>query len=59
MTAVRLDASNLGDLTRGCALLGAGGGGDPDVPLLMALHAVEEHGPVEVVGLDHCPMRRG
>jgi DUF917 family protein len=53
--SVQLDASNLPDLARGCALLGAGGGGDPAVGLLMAEHAVEEHGPVEVVGLDDLP----
>jgi DUF917 family protein len=55
VTTVRLDASNLGEYSRGCALLGAGGGGDFDVGLLMALHAVREHGPVEVVGLDSLP----
>src|SRR3954471_13131422 len=55
VTAVRLDASNLADYARGCALLGAGGGGDSDVGLLMALHAVETHGPVTLVGLDALP----
>ena len=54
--AVRLDASNLEAYARGCALLGAGGGGDSDIGLLMALHAVAEHGPVEVVGLDALPI---
>jgi DUF917 family protein len=53
--SVQLDASNLPDLARGCALLGAGGGGDPGVGLLMAEYAVGEHGPVEVVGLDDLP----
>jgi DUF917 family protein len=48
----RLDASNLPALARGCAALGAGGGGDPDLSLSMALRAVEEHGPVPVVGLE-------
>jgi len=50
---VRLDAQNLGSLARGCALLGAGGGGDPELGLSMALMAVEEHGPVEVVALEN------
>ncbi|MET0817264.1 MAG: DUF917 domain-containing protein, partial [Solirubrobacteraceae bacterium] len=49
---MRLDAQNLGSLARGCALLGAGGGGDPELGLIMALMAVEEHGPVEVVALE-------
>jgi DUF917 family protein len=49
---VRLDASNLGALAAGCAILGSGGGGDPFLGLTMALRAVEEHGPVEVIDLD-------
>jgi uncharacterized protein len=49
---VRLDAQNLGSLARGCALLGAGGGGDPGFGLIMAVAAIAEHGPVEVVALD-------
>jgi DUF917 family protein len=52
---VRLDAANLRDLARGCAMLGAGGGGDPDLGLAMALHAVEQHGPVEVLPLADLP----
>ncbi|MEA2497088.1 MAG: uncharacterized protein QOJ29_4999 [Thermoleophilaceae bacterium] len=47
----RLDASNLPAVARGCALLGAGRGGDTDLALLMALLAVEENGPVPVVEL--------
>jgi uncharacterized protein len=49
---MRLDAQNLGSLARGCALLGAGGGGDPELGLVMALAAVEQYGPVGVVALD-------
>jgi DUF917 family protein len=51
----RLDASNLPAVARGCALLGAGGGGDTDLPLLMALRAVEENGPVPMVRLAELP----
>jgi DUF917 family protein len=51
----RLDASNLPAVARGCAVLGAGGGGDTDLPLLMALRAVEEYGPVPLVRLAHLP----
>jgi DUF917 family protein len=49
---VRLDASNLSALARGCAVLGAGGGGDPALALAMAMLAVEEHGPVPVIAPD-------
>lgn len=52
---MRLDTSNLPTVARGCALLGAGGGGDPDLPLIMALRAVEENGPVAVVRLEDLP----
>ena len=48
----RLDAPNLPALAAGCAAVGAGGGGDPDLALTMALRAVGEHGAVPVVGLD-------
>jgi DUF917 family protein len=48
----RLDAPNLPALAAGCAAVGAGGGGDPDLALTMALRAVAEHGPVHIVGLD-------
>jgi DUF917 family protein len=47
-----LDASNLPALAAGCAALGAGGGGDPDLPLVMALRAVREYGAVPVIGVD-------
>jgi DUF917 family protein len=46
---MRLDSENLPALARGCAALGSGGGGDPSLPLLMALRAVEQHGPVTLV----------
>jgi DUF917 family protein len=51
----RLDASNLPALARGCALLGAGGGGDTELALLMALRAVEESGTVPLVPLGELP----
>ena len=52
---MRLDASNLPALARGCAILGAGGGGDTHFGLLMSLQAVKEYGPVPVVDLDDLP----
>lgn len=52
---MQLEASNLPALARGCAVLGAGGGGDTHYGLLMALQAVQEHGPVPLVDLDDLP----
>jgi DUF917 family protein len=49
---MRLDASNLPDLARGCAVLAAGGPGDVQVALVMARVAVERGGPVEVLTPD-------
>ena len=48
----RLDEGNLPALALGCAILGAGGGGDTKVGLLWAMNAVREHGPVPVLDLD-------
>jgi uncharacterized protein len=45
-------AAELRDLARGAAVLGTGGGGDPYIGRLLAEHAIEEHGPVELVGID-------
>ncbi len=50
-----LGAVELPDLATGCAVLGAGGGGDPRTGLLMALQAMEEHGPVRLVSFDDLP----
>ncbi|HMJ35860.1 MAG TPA: DUF917 domain-containing protein [Baekduia sp.] len=52
---MRLDDDTLPDLARGCAILGAGGGGEIDLALAMARHAVDQHGPVDVIGLDDVP----
>ncbi|MCE0762344.1 DUF917 domain-containing protein [Pseudonocardia kujensis] len=35
--------------------MGAGGGGDPQVGVLMAREALQQHGPVPLVGLDDLP----
>jgi uncharacterized protein len=50
-----LDASTLPLLARGCAILGAGGGGDTEVGLLAALQAVEDHSAVRLADLDELP----
>ena len=50
-----LDPDSLRALARGCAILGAGGGGDAHVTLLQALQATEDFGPVSLVDLDELP----
>src|SRR5438132_13512306 len=50
-----LDPDSLRALSRGCAVLGAGGGGDTYIALLQALQATEDHGPVPLVDLDELP----
>ena len=50
-----LDPDSLRALSRGCAILGAGGGGDAHVTLLQALQATEDFGPVPLVDLDELP----
>jgi DUF917 family protein len=50
-----LDPPSLRALARGCAVLGAGGGGDTYLGLLQALQATEDYGPVSLVDLDELP----
>ena len=50
-----LDSAALHALARGCAVLGAGGGGDPYLALLQALQATEDYGPVPLVDVDELP----
>jgi DUF917 family protein len=50
--AMILDESNLAQLARGCAVLGGGGGGDPEIALVMSILAVRKNGGVRVVDLD-------
>src|SRR5499427_7386560 len=50
-----LDPDALRALARGCAVLGAGGGGDPYLGLLQALQATEDYGPVLLVDIDELP----
>lgn len=50
-----LDAPNLRTLARGCAILGAGGGGDPQIALIMSLRGVASQGPVQLVDFDDLP----
>jgi uncharacterized protein len=49
---MHLGLEHLDELGLGCALLGAGGGGDVGIALVMARDAIERHGPVDVVATD-------
>jgi DUF917 family protein len=50
-----LDPPALHALARGCAVLGAGGGGDTYLALLQALQATGDHAPAPLVDLDELP----
>ncbi|MDI3534834.1 MAG: uncharacterized protein PWQ82_1199 [Thermosediminibacterales bacterium] len=50
-----IDKDNIEDIALGAALLGTGGGGDPYVGKLMALQAIEEHGPVPLLDPEDVP----
>lgn len=54
-TADRIDLDNVAALARGCAILGAGGGGDTGYGELMARQAIGDFGPVPLVQLDDLP----
>jgi DUF917 family protein len=45
----------LGDLARGAAILGTGGGGDPYLGELAAVHALETYGPAVLAEVDELP----
>ena len=53
MREIRL--SDVDDIARGAAILGAGGGGDPYVGKLLAEVAIEKYGPVPVVAVGDVP----
>ncbi|MBL1101491.1 DUF917 domain-containing protein [Streptomyces coffeae] len=50
-----LTADDLGDLARGAAILGTGGGGDPYIGRLLAQAALDKYGPVPLTALDELP----
>jgi len=52
---VKVGVEELESLAIGAAVLGAGGGGDPYVGMLMAMRAVEEHGEVELLDPNKIP----
>ena len=47
-----LHPDNIRDLALGAAVIGTGGGGDPYIGMLMAIHAIEEFGPIKLYSLD-------
>lgn len=53
MKAVTLD--NIDDFVAGAAVLGAGGGWGPHIPMLMVKDAVRRYGPVPIVQPDDLP----
>ncbi len=50
---IRVD--ELPDIARGCSVLGAGGGGEAYTATLMAIQAIADHGPVQLVEYDDLP----
>lgn len=50
-----IDASNVHALARGCALFGAGGGGEPVTGLRMAIQAMARYGTVPLLDIDELP----
>lgn len=52
-TSIRVE--DIDDIARGAAVLGTGGGGDPYLGSLLAKHAVERNGPVDLVELADVP----
>lgn len=50
-----IDEDMLDEIAIGAAILGTGGGGDPQLGLLIARQAIREHGPVALVSADDVP----
>jgi uncharacterized protein len=50
-----IDVADVEDIALGAAVLGTGGGGDPYVGKLMAIQAIRQYGPVELVTVDEVP----
>lgn len=51
----KIGLTEVEDIALGAALLGAGGGGDPYIGKLMAIGAIKECGPVELIDPDDVP----
>lgn len=50
-----IDLTDIEDIARGAALLGAGGGGDPYIGKLVAVGAIKECGPVDLLDPEEVP----
>lgn len=55
MNSELLDGSAIEEIAAGAAILGAGGGGDPTLGMLMAKHAIEQHGPITLISVEDVP----
>lgn len=49
---MKIERGMLADFARGAAFLGTGGGGDPYIGRLCCAHAIEVHGPPELIPLE-------
>ena len=47
-----LTENDIEHIAVGAAVLGTGGGGDPFIGKMMALGAIDKHGPVKVINID-------
>lgn len=47
-----IDKQDIEDIAAGAAVLGTGGGGDPHIGRLMALQAIEDYGPIQVISAE-------
>ena len=50
-----IDETSLDDIALGAAILGTGGGGDPELGKLLAAQAIRRHGPVPVSEMGEVP----
>jgi DUF917 family protein len=50
-----IDELALEDMTLGSTVLGAGGGGDPYIGMLLARDAIRRHGPVALIDVEEVP----
>ncbi|MDR2185705.1 MAG: DUF917 domain-containing protein, partial [Treponema sp.] len=55
MSVRKIGIPEIEDIALGAALLGSGGGGDPYVGKLVAIGAIKEHGPVDLLSVDEIP----
>ena len=51
----KIGSKEVEDIALGAALLGAGGGGDPYIGKLMAIGAIKECGPVDLIDPEDVP----